>query len=68
MKLLDALGWLVFDMPHRVRVAWCELTGGHDNDLHMAKQRGEVSHVALHCLRCGKRTRWYATSIRNHGL
>lgn len=51
-------------MLHRLRSAWCELRGGHDNDLLCARMRGEVTAVRLYCQCCGKKTMWYRVEPR----
>jgi hypothetical protein len=55
------LAWIEY-LPRGVRRAWCEVTGGHDNSLSCAKGKDQITHVMLTCLRCGKRTEWYATN------
>lgn len=45
--------------PGRLRKAWCEFTGGHDNLLQEAWTKHGTFAVALFCKRCGKQTRFY---------
>jgi hypothetical protein len=54
--------------PSRIRKAWCELTGGHDNNVNGAftrKPPSDASLVQLECKRCGKRTMWYKVPSRS---
>jgi hypothetical protein len=50
--------------PWGLRRAWCEIRGGHRSLLLWAKN-GEprVSHLKLHCVRCGRETGWLPTAI-----
>lgn len=41
------------------RYAWCELTGGHDNEVLGVFMAGKCRALRLHCWRCGKKTKLY---------
>lgn len=58
------------DEPSRLRKAWCELTGGHDNDVNGAFSKSGCWAFNLSCRRCGKTTRWYEVprlALEEHG-
>jgi len=57
MRLTEAQE--VISRPSRLRKAWCELTGGHDNIVNGAYSKRVCWAFNLHCRRCGKTTRWY---------
>lgn len=46
--------------PNRLRKAYCELTGGHNNEVLGAYAAGTCWAIRLHCVRCGKETAWYS--------
>lgn len=49
----------------RLRKAWCELTGGHDNEVNGAFNKSDGCWAFnLRCRRCGKTTRWYPVPRR----
>lgn len=52
----------------RIRKAWCEITGGHDNKvlgtfLNIGNEL--ASSVSLECKKCGKQTMWYKVPRRS---
>lgn len=65
------LAWLEY-LPRGIRKAWCEITGGHrDNLLTATKKPGAdviVTHIKLNCGRCGRETIWHATAPEHKGL
>lgn len=48
--------------PGRLRKAWCELTGGHDNEMLEATTIEGPFAIRLLCKRCRRQTRFYALS------
>ncbi|SMC41107.1 hypothetical protein SAMN06297251_10283 [Fulvimarina manganoxydans] len=58
MRLTDAVE-VTTRTPSRLRRAWCELTGGHDNAVRVARKQGAPWAVSFKCRRCGKTTEWY---------
>lgn len=50
--------------PTRLRKAWCELTGGHDNVVNGAFRGDSCFAISLHCQRCEKQTMWHSVPRR----
>lgn len=67
-RFLDVIDVTGTRRPGALRKAWCELTGGHSNDVLRAKAGEQTTGFALHCTRCGKRTRWYDADDRARSL
>jgi len=62
--VFTVLDWAEY-LPRGFRKAWCEITGGHDNEvLGSYFADGQANHIRLHCLRCGRETRWYPVPRR----
>lgn len=63
-RLRRAILWLEY-LPHGLRRAWCELSGGHRSHLLQSWGGSErATHVAWTCERCGFQSRWFPTTKR----
>lgn len=61
--ILRTLDWAEY-LPRGIRKAWCELTGGHDDEMLSAwASMGLPFAVKMHCSRCGRETRWHYTQV-----
>jgi hypothetical protein len=49
--------------PSRLRKAWCEILGGHVNEVLPAMSNERCFAIRLYCHRCGKETRWYTVPL-----
>lgn len=54
--------------PNSFRKAWCELTGGHNNQIFEARDCDGTRAVRLYCTRCSKLTKWYEFTRRARAL
>lgn len=66
--ILKALDWAEY-LPRGFRKAWCEVSGGHDNEVLgcWAGSRDRANYVRLHCFRCDRETRWYQVPTSSTG-
>ena len=58
-QLFLVIDWIGYLFGRGRRKAWCEITGGHSDQILGTWAGNERAHaIKLHCDRCGRETGW----------
>jgi hypothetical protein len=57
-RIFRVCDWIGYVFGWGRRRAWCEITGGHDNQILGAWAGDRATAIKLHCYRCGRETGW----------
>lgn len=67
-RVFLVIDWIVYVFGRGRRKAWCELTGGHDDQV-LGSWCGDrrANAIKLHCFRCSRETGWIRVPNRDAG-